>query len=209
MITYTTAAHTTVLEDKLFDLAVDFEKTFDPSIFSKAASYFTKKEHPDLLRARNIIRLITELRKDKAPLQERSKVVVLVISAVFNSNSKIKKIMVRHTVSTIGSMTKPVQHHFKFDIENMFDKSVKPKKYEEMLESIVKELFTTLNTSATNKLLTAPPSEDIFKGPFTFVAISRLHKNSPPGNLPKDILKLVYVQAKTDTIEALLSRLTI
>lgn len=209
MITYTTAGYTTVLENKLFELAVDFEKAFDPNIFAKAASFFTKKEHPDLLRARNIQRIVTELRKDQAPLDDRSRIVMLVISAIYKSDSKLKNLMIKHTENTISSMTKPAQQSFEFTYKSLFDKSLKPKKYGTLLESAAKELFNKLDTSAANKLLTAPPSEDLFKGPFTFVAISRLNKNSLPGILPKDILKLVYFQAKSDTIEALLSRLSL
>ena len=201
---------TPALKTSLYSVAEEFEKTFKPGFFLRFISYFTKEEHPDLIRARNIKRVVTELKNNKMLLTDQFKVVLLIISAVYNSNSKLKKSMMERTGNTLGFIDEACRPALALSTNPrlLFNELFKPRTYGELLKNIANKVLMNRDTLAANRLLTARPSEDISKGPFTFVAIARIHKNSLPAKLPTDILKLIYPLTKTTLAAVLLESIS-
>ncbi len=201
MVNFQCMINTSTLKTSLLLVAVKFEKTFKPGLFFRFRSFFTKEEHPDLIRARNIERVVMELENNGMPLADQFKVVLLIISAVYNSDSALKENLLEYTMGPIDETYRPL---LSTNPPLFFNQLFRRRTYGELLKNIPSRVLTNQGTLAANRLLTARPTDDISKGPFTFVAIATMHKNSLPAKLPKDILKLIYPLIKTTLATLLL-----
>jgi len=197
----------TQLQDALYEMASLYIKEKEsPNLFTRicnAVQYAFRgsTKDPELQKAKNIQKLV-QATKSLDTESEKFRALLVVIYAIYRSQShRFRNEIMRKTVDTLGAIEETLSPDagfvlFSFRISGLGHR----RKYGDIIAFLVmKCLRGDINTQAVNTLLTSPSN----RGPFCFVCISRLRKDSLPALLPKDVLKIVFNESRVSVLDEL------
>ncbi len=175
----------------------------NPSIFRRITKFviniISRNDYdPDLERARNIQRIISAFESYSLP--SKFEMMLMIIHGIYHTHSDLKQPIVTKTINTLGLLyythCSVRRNLFQFLQNTIVIRGVT---MTSILPAVaVKFMRFSPNSEAINQLLSSPPSKSVLKGPFTFVSIWTLNKESLPAKLPRDLLKIIYTKCLSD-----------